>query len=183
MKRNVLIIGIAGVVLLGGAVGVSAISDEIKTETAVSFEKAKEIATKAVDGTFVEGIELEREHGELIYDVDLEYEGNVDDDAEVKIDSATGEIRKVDDDRNDDNNAITSNTAQGKVESSAKITSQEAIAIATKDTAGIVVEIEYDDDGYYEIEMNHSGSDVEMKVSATDGSILKKEIDDEDNDD
>lgn len=194
MKRNILLIGITTVVLLGGAVGVGAIANDSKAtaakEPVISIEKAKEIASKEAEGAKVESIELEREHGQLVYDVDLDYPGS-DDDVEVDVSAATGEVVKVDDDRDDqkdddrNNTAATSTTTKSGSEAptTKQITIEEAVGIATKDTPGKIVETEYDDDGYYEIEMKHDGNKIEFKISGKDGSILKKEVefDDDDN--
>ncbi|MDR4889516.1 PepSY domain-containing protein [Fredinandcohnia sp. QZ13] len=55
-----------------------------------------------------------------------------------------------------------------------EISKDQAISIGTKNIPGTITEIELDDDGYYEIE---------MKISAVDGTILKKEVDGRDDDD
>lgn len=170
MKKKLVVLGIVGAVVLGGAVGVGAIAKEAD----VSFSKAKEIATQEVKEAHVEGLELDRENGELVYEVELE--GTHDDDSEVVINATTGKVVRVDNDRNDDDDQITSETAAASV----KISKEQAISIATKDTPGKITEIELDDDGYYEIEMKHEGKEVDMEISAADGTILKKEIDDDD---
>ncbi|WP_010676508.1 PepSY domain-containing protein [Bacillus timonensis] len=167
MKKKLVILGIVGTVVLGGAVGVSAIAKEAQ----VPFTKAKEIATQEVNGAQVEELELDRENGELVYEVELT---GAHDDAEVVINATTGKVVKVDDDRDDER--ITSQASGATV----KISKEQAISIATKDTPGKITEIELDDDGYYEIEMKHEGKEVEMKISVVDGTILKKEIDDDD---
>ncbi|MEH7237146.1 PepSY domain-containing protein [Bacillus sp. JJ1562] len=173
MKKNLVVLGIVGAVVLGGAVGVGAFSKEAQ----IPFSKAQEIATQEVKGKQIEEVELEREHGELVYKV--EFEGAHDDDAEVRINATTGKVVKVEDDRDDDDDRVTTQVAA----TSAKISKEEAMAIATKDTPGKIVEFELDDDGYYEIEMKYEGKEVEMKISVVDGTILKKEIDDRDDND
>ncbi|MCC3355844.1 PepSY domain-containing protein [Bacillus sp. REN16] len=170
MKKKLVVLGIVGAVVLGGAVGVGAIAKE----TEVSFSKAKEIATQEVKGSHVKELELDRENGKLVYEVEVE--GTQDGDSEVVINATTGKVIRVEDDRDDDR--INSQTTEASV----KISIDQAISIATKDTPGKIVEIELDEDGYYEIEMKHDGKEVEMEVSAVDGTILKKEFDD-DNDD
>ena len=170
MKKKLVVLGIVGAVVLGGAVGVGAIAKEAE----VSFSKAKEIATQEVKGSHVKELELDRENGKLVYEVEVE--GTQDGDSEVVINATTGKVIRVEDDRDDDR--INSQTTEASV----KISIDQAISIATKDTPGKIVEIELDEDGYYEIEMKHDGKEVEMEVSAVDGTILKKEIDD-DNDD
>lgn len=199
MKKKLVVLGIVGTVVLGGAVGVGAFAKEAE----VPSKKAEEIAMQEVKGAHVKEIELERENGELIYEVELE--GTHDDDIEVDVNATTGKVVRVDDDRDDDDDAKAQNnvatetvvkvnddrdndddngTNSQKTVSSVKISKEQAISIATKDTPGKIVEIELDDDNHYEIEMIYEGKEVEMEISAVDGTILKKEIDDlDDNDD
>ncbi|MEH7382930.1 PepSY domain-containing protein [Bacillus sp. JJ1533] len=197
MKKKLVVLGIVGAVVLGGAVGVGAIAKEAE----ISHAKAIEIATQEVKGSQVEEIELERENGELVYEVELE--GKQDDDIEVKVNATTGKVVRVDDGHDDDNVAkVAVNTATVKevrnddrndddddqklsqtTAAAVKISKEQAISIATKDTPGKIVKIELDDDLYYEIEMIHEGKEAEFEISAVDGKILKKEIDDRDDDD
>jgi uncharacterized membrane protein YkoI len=198
MKKKLVVLGIVGTVVLGGAVGVGAFAKEAE----VPSKKAEEIAMQEVKGAHVKEIELERENGELIYEVELE--GTHDDDVEVDVNATTGKVVRVDDDRDDDDDAKEQNnvatetvvkvnddrddddnraTSQ-KAVSSVKISKEQAISIATKDTPGKIVEIELDDDNHYEIEMIYDGKEVEMEISAVNGNILEKEMDDlDDNDD
>lgn len=178
MKKKLVVLGIVGAVVLGGAVGVGAFAKEAD----VPSKQAEEIAMQEVKGSHVKKVELERENGELIYEVELE--GTYDDDVEVVVNATTGKVVRVDDDRDDDDDdRVTSKQAV----SSVKISKEQAISIATKDTPGKIVEIELDDDKHYEIEMIYEGKEVDMEISAVDGTIIEKEIDDrvddDDNDD
>jgi len=217
MKKKLVVLGIVGTVVLGGAVGVGAFAKEAE----VPSKQAEEIAIQEVKGSHVEEVELEHENGELVYEVELE--GTHDDDVEVNVNATTGEVVKVDDDRDDDNVKVQNNVTSGtvvkanddrdddddvkvknnvtsgtvvkvddndddrvssqKAISSVKISKEQAISIATKDTPGKIVEIELDDDNHYEIEMIYNGKEVEMEISAVNGSILEKEIDDSDDND
>jgi len=213
MKKKLVVLGIVGTVVLGGAVGVGAFAKEAE----VPSKKAEEIAMQEVKGANVKEVELEHQNGELIYEVELE--GTHDDDVEVDINATTGKVVKVDDNRDDDNVKVQNNVTSGtvvkadddddvnvknnvssekvvkvnadrdddrvtsqKAVSSVKISKKQAISIATKDTPGKIVEIELDDDNHYEIEMIFDGKEVEMEISAVDGTILEKEIDDLDDD-
>ncbi|MEK5441259.1 MULTISPECIES: PepSY domain-containing protein [unclassified Fredinandcohnia] len=213
MKKKLVVLGIVGTVVLGGAVGVGAFAKEAE----VPSKKAEEIAMQEVKGANVKEVELEHQNGELIYEVELE--GTHDDDVEVDINATTGKVVKVDDNRDDDNVKVQNNVTSGtvvkadddddvnvknnvssekvvkvnadrdddrvtsqKAVSSVKISKKQAISIATKDTPGKIVEIELDDDNHYEIEMIYDGKEVEMEISAADGTILEKEIDDLDDD-
>ena len=62
----------------------------------ISYERAKEIAIAKVGGGTVKEIELDRENGRLVYEVEVKYNGR---EYEIDIDAATGEIvkYKVDD--------------------------------------------------------------------------------------
>ncbi len=221
MKKKLVVLGIVGTVVLGGAVGVGAFAKEAE----VPSKKAEEIAMQEVKGANVKEVELEHQNGELIYEVELE--GTHDDDVEVDVNATTGKVVKVDDDRDDDNvkvqnNNVTSGTVakahddhdddddinvknnvssekvvkvnadrddddrviSQQAASSVKISKEQAISIATKDTPGKIVEIELDDDNHYEIEMIYDGKEVEMEISAINGKIIEKEIDDlDDNND
>ena len=184
MKKKIwLISGIAGVVLLGGAMGAAAIDNpETKTnagEKLIPIEEAEEITLKEVNGT-VESIELEREHGRLVYDVDVNSKDNHDD-IEVDVDAKTGAVVKVDDDQNDGSQkSVTQSTQQ----SQNIITKEEAISIATADIPGKAVKVDFDgDDGDYEIEIRDGRVEAEYEIDAYTGQILEKDIEDDDDDD
>lgn len=168
MKKKLVVLGIVGAVVLGGAAGVGAFAKE----ASVPFSKAEEIAIQEVKGSQVEEIELDRENGELIYEVELE---GTHDDIDVEVNATTGEVIKVDDDRDDDDARIASTK-------NVKISKEQAIQIAKKDTPGTITEIELDDDLHYDIEMKHEGKEIEFEISAVDGTILEKEIDDDHDD-
>jgi len=208
MKKNVLIIGVTGVVLLGGALGVGAFSDgtQEKASNLISTKKAEEIAVTEVEGT-VESVELEKDDGKLKYEVDL-HDQNGNDDIDVDIDASSGEVIKVDrddDDGDDDKkvqtetvsaqstqngkdddagNSVTNVNEQGANAQATKlrITKDEAIAIATKETPGKVVEVDYDD-GEYDIEIRTETHEIEYEIDARTGRIVEKEMDDLDDDD
>jgi uncharacterized membrane protein YkoI len=231
MKRSVLFASIAGLVLVGGALGVSAFSNNgevsevtaINDRTIITMEKAKEIAVQEVDG-IVKGVELEQEDSGLQYEVKIQ-DQKTNEDRKVQVDASTGNVTKVettdddskddngkkDDDRNkvnddnkvDDNNKVNddnkvddsnkvnddnkvddsnkvnsdSNSSAGK--NNQMITSEEAIAIATKDTQGRVVKVELDDN-HYEIEIKTGTYEIEYKIDSVTGAILEKEVDRED---
>jgi len=201
MKKNIMIIGVAGVVLLGGALGVGAFSENTqgKESELISMKKAEEIAVNEVGGV-VESIELEKDDGRLKYEIDLrDQKGN--DDNDVDIDARTGEIIKVDRDDDDDRNlrtedastqntnvsrddnkstdtSLQSNTKSANAQSiKQKMTKEEAIAITLKETPGKVIEVEYDD-GEYEIEIRTDTHEVDYEIDARTGGILEKDMDD-----
>lgn len=205
MKKNLLIIGVTGAVLLGGAVGVGAFSETTQEKEShfISMKKAEEIALTEVEGT-IESVELEKDDGKVKYEIDIrDQHGN--DDIDVEIDATTGKVIKVerdDDDKkvktetvsaesikNSHDDAVSSTLSdkvntQGTNTQSTKqrITKEEAIAIATKETPGKVVEVDYDD-GEYEIEIRTETYKIEFEIDASTGRIIQKDIDDLDDDD
>jgi len=60
-------------------------------EAKISYERAKEIALATVGGGTVKEIELDRENGRLVYEVEVKYNGR---EYEIDIDAITGEIVK-----------------------------------------------------------------------------------------
>ncbi|OLO37957.1 hypothetical protein BTR23_12405 [Alkalihalophilus pseudofirmus] len=65
-------------------------------ESIISIDKAKEIALNEVQG-IIDDIELERENGSLIYEIEIETDGHYgdDDEATVFIDALTGKVLYV----------------------------------------------------------------------------------------
>ncbi|WP_019155393.1 PepSY domain-containing protein [Robertmurraya massiliosenegalensis] len=187
MKKKIIVGSVVGVLLLGGALGVSAVSEPkvASSNDLITMDKAAEIATKKVDGV-VESINLEKEKGRLVYEVDFDGPyGDDDDDIEVYVDAVSGEVVKVkNDDKNVSGTVKQTKSEQGtqKTASSKIITQEEAIAIATKDTPGKVIEVEYDD-GEYEIEIHTDTHDVDFEIDARTGTILEKDVDRLDDDD
>ncbi|WP_121611109.1 PepSY domain-containing protein [Mesobacillus foraminis] len=182
MKRNILIAGVAGIVLLGGAVGAGAFDDRAentapaakKTENKISMEKAEEIAVKEAGGT-VEKVKYDKDDSRENYEVELRSEdGN--DDTDVKIDAVTGEVISIDRDDDDDDDANESNVQNTEV----KLSKDDVIAIAVKETPGTVTEFEFDrDDLVYELEVKTDKSQVDYEIDANTGKILEKDTDDD----
>lgn len=204
MKKNLLIIGVTGAVLLGGAVGVGAFSETTQEKEShfISMKKAEEIALTEVEGT-IESVELEKDDGKVKYEIDIrDQHGN--DDIDVEIDANTGKVIKVERDDDDkkvktetvsgqsiknsqDDDAVSSATIASTQDVNAqatkqRITKDEAIAIATKDIPGKVVDVDYDD-GEYEIEIRTETYKIEFEIDASTGRIIQKDIDDLDDDD
>jgi uncharacterized membrane protein YkoI len=72
-------------------------SSEDKDVTLISTEKAEEIALKEVKGT-VEEVELDRENGSHVYEIEIETgkrNGDDDDDVTVYVDAVTGKMLYV----------------------------------------------------------------------------------------
>ncbi|MBS4222988.1 PepSY domain-containing protein [Lederbergia citrea] len=173
MKKSVIIAGVAGMVILGGAVGAGAVSNSapnVEKSAAISEEKAKEIAIKETGATF-KSIELDKEDGRLIYEIDL-VNGN--EEVDVDIDATTGNVIKAERDLHDDDDESIIQSDSTPV----KFTEKEAVAIAIKDTPGTVTDTEFDaEDHSYEIEIKTAQAEVEIKVDANSGKIVEKELD------
>ena len=178
MKRKLLIGSIAGLFVLGGAMGAGAASKSAdvnsaeKTANIISTKDAEEIAINEFGGK-LKSIELEKDDGHFIYDIELLQKNG--EDIDLDLNAVSGKIIKIDrhDDDNDDeydrSNKIKNVT----------LTIDDAISTAIEDTPGKVVDAEYDEDGYYDIEMKIGQNEVEMKIDANSGKIIEKENDDD----
>ena len=110
MKKKLLIGTLGAALVFGGAFAVSATNnDDVSTtnktkveKTFLSTDEVEKIALQEVAGV-VEEIELERESGKAVYEVDIEKD---DIDYDLHIDAYSGEIYTIDRDDNDDD-AIT----------------------------------------------------------------------------
>jgi len=193
-KRNVVIAGVAGLVLLGGAFGVGAFSEPVNTKDTklISIEKAEEKALNEIDGT-IDNVELVKDDGQLKYEVEVR-DQNGNDDHEVEVDAKSGNVIEIDQDDDDDYESVPANMINNNAQQETKVanssgkktklTKEEAVAIATKATPGKVVEVEYDD-GEYEIEIHTDTHEVDYEIDARTGKILEKDMDrfDDDRDD
>jgi uncharacterized membrane protein YkoI len=135
---------------------------------AISTTEAIEIAEGEVGGN-VEGVDLEQESGQLVYEVEIN-------DTDVYVDAQDGTVVYVDHDDDDDDDR----DSEADVESGSdapEVSPEEAIAIAQDEVDGQVDDVELDREGgrlIYEIEVgNH-----DVEIDASDGSILKVEWDD-----
>ncbi len=195
MKRKTWIAVLAVMMILGAAGVVSAQT----SDTLIGKQKAREIALQQAQGT-VDDIDLERKQGKLVYEVEIEQSNRDDDDVEVKIDAATGQVLAVetDDDRTPSTKkaiqpaapqSVADTVAQTQKATDTKpavITKEQARQIAVDTVGGKVVEIERDrDDGIliYEVELRTSRGEVELDIDAISGKVLKIDYDDDDDDD
>ncbi|WP_026906744.1 PepSY domain-containing protein [Paucisalibacillus globulus] len=140
-----------------------------KKEGLISPEEAREIALSEHDG-YVESIELEREHGYVYYEVDIENP-----DLDVYIDASTGEVLHVDWDDDDDRFENNNNQNLENI-----MSVEEAKGIAVAEVGGKVIEIELDeDDGRYEydLELRTDRGEAEITIDAVTGEVLELEID------
>ncbi len=189
-KRNMMIGAVAAALTLGGtaafagAAGTSggAAGSPSASKTVIAQSEAQKIALKAQKGT-VDEIELKTKNGKTYYEVDIDRpEGDVD----VWIDAYTGSVLKVeqDDDRSDDRSGTAANA--GQKAPTVKISASEAASIAIKEAGGGKVhdnDLDEEDGIYvYEIEVKTSKGEVDIKIDANTGKVLKSEVDDDDHD-
>ncbi|ADC50303.1 MULTISPECIES: PepSY domain-containing protein [Alkalihalophilus] len=171
----------------GAAVGVSAsdagkfvsyentVATNTETVTEKDDNQAKDQITKeeavkaaqAILGGSVKEVELDREEGKLIYEVELYFNGN---DYDFDIDAITGDVLSIDDDllKTPVKNQMKVNVGEAKRE-----------ALSLFDKAGIKdVELEMKDGRFvYEIEVKVAGEDGDVYIDATTGEVLYIEED------
>ncbi|WP_227396018.1 PepSY domain-containing protein [Jeotgalibacillus aurantiacus] len=121
MNKKVIIGTVASTVILGGALGAGAMTDQFRTvgivnpepaneSDLISVDEAKEKALAEYEGV-VESVELEKQFRGYLYEIDID---NGEIDYDLDMDASTGEILKAkeerdddDDDRDDDNSQNT----------------------------------------------------------------------------
>jgi uncharacterized membrane protein YkoI len=160
--------------------------NNLKKEAKLSSNEAEAIAVKAVPGT-VKDSELEDEDGTVVYGVEVHTaDGKVKD---VKVDAKTGKVVKVDQDGQDENGSSEHADAPDKdninnLKKEAKLSSNEAKAIAVKKVPGTVKDAELEDeDGtvVYGVEVHTADSKVkDVKVDAQTGKVVKVDQDGQD---
>ena len=135
-------------------------------QSRLSEEEVVTIAKEVLDGT-VDDIELDREDGRLVYEVELEFTGE---DYDFDIDAHTGEIINID-----------GNLLKTPIAEEMDITIQRAqqLALDHLGTGKIKdIELEKINGRYiYELEVKIAGEDGDVSVDATNGDILYVEDD------
>jgi uncharacterized membrane protein YkoI len=191
MKKKgwIMTIAIASLIVgSGSAIAANAVTSNI------GKEKAKEIALKEVPGT-VTDIELEREQGNLVYEVEITKKDRLGE-VDVYIAADSGKVLSTvndDDDEHDrkaagKDSTISSATPSASVASGTKnaITPEQAGKVALTAVKGEVLKVESDwDDGIqqYEVKIKTSEGIAEVDIAAVGGSILSIDYDDDDHDD
>lgn len=183
MKHKLIIGSIAATVLLGGAMAANAAKNNQpekivqKAETGdgmISLAEAKAVALKQHDG-IVEAIELEDRSGKAYYEVEIE---KGDKDFDIRIDAKSGEVL-ASKDRDDDHDQADDQELPS-TQNKNLLSAQEAKKIAEDKIKGKVMEIDLEDeDGQpaFEVELKTNTGEVELKIDAITGKILKEEHD------
>lgn len=171
--------------------------EKFKNTASLSKDKAVEIAKANYDGELYK-IQLDNEHGRLIYDVELRAALEK---AEFEIDAETGEILSFEteplkgngsqssaasDQKNDlqkttiqkpSKSSSTQNTIVHKpVNGEVGISLDQAKEIALSKASGTVVKAKYDqDDNVYEIEIVNGKMEYEFEIHPQTGAIISYE--------
>ncbi|KAF0817917.1 hypothetical protein KIS4809_3101 [Bacillus sp. ZZV12-4809] len=173
MNKKFAVISMAGAILLGGAVAAGAADTNGKeaVQDVISIEEAKKIALSEAEGK-VESIELEREKGKQVYEIDVD---NGKEDFDIKINALDGEVISVKKEQDDDDQS------EKEINAENIISEQKAVEIAEQEVNGTMKEIELDeDDGQilYEVELKTNKGEADVDIDAESGKVLKVELDD-----
>ncbi|MGI8641157.1 MAG: PepSY domain-containing protein [Pyrinomonadaceae bacterium] len=191
LKRNIaILIGLLVTLALGGAViaknKTNSIAENLSPQTRVTKEQARKIALEKVNGEIVEE-EFEKENGKMVYGFEIkEASGKV---MEVKIDAETGKIISVGqddedsdkngDDDDDDEDGEENKTHQAELARQAKITMEQARAIASGKVQGQFLEEELENENgrlLYSFDIrNAEGKVTEVEIDAKTGEIVNVE--------
>ncbi|MFG6148106.1 PepSY domain-containing protein [Halobacillus sp. B23F22_1] len=175
MKRKLFIFGIVAFVVMGGAIGVGALSDaEAATNemnTTLSTSDAEEIAKTEVPGEVVK-VEKDEDDGVIYYEIDIRNEKGYVTDLEVHAE--TGEVTEIE----RDVEAIENNKSHKEDQKKVSIDRDQAISIAEEEAKGKLVDLEWDD-SHYELEFEDGNVEYEVKVHGETGEIIEFEKDDD----
>lgn len=184
MKRKI-IAGVASLLLVGGAVGAAAAAGTANgsmkdpshgSQQLLTSKQAEEIALRQVNGD-VRSVELKKENGRMLFEVEIRTAGSQDDD-EVTLDAVSGKVLKVERDEDNDAN-VRENVRRQTQNRQAAISKEQAVAIALQETPGKITEID-SNKNVYEIEIRNGNREVEYKIDKYTGKIVEKEADDAD---
>lgn len=176
------------------------------TQAKITMEQARETASKRVAGK-IEGEELEKEAGKLIYSFDIRNEaGTI---SEVWVDAQSGEVMKVEeenaaqeasekrqdkmksrrqkDDDDDEESEASKKANFEKYSRQAKITMEQAMEIALKRIPGTITDRDLEKERgklMYSFDIRDaSGKVFDVEIDAKTGKVLKAVEDTEDEDD
>lgn len=153
-----------------------------KKDNILTNEEITEKALTEVDGTVTE-VELERELTRTIYEVEIVKDGF---EYDLDMDAVTGKVLKNDKSTDDDDKDDLDDNSSKIDSSKVAITREVAIETALKEASGTVTDIELESDDaqvFYEIEVEDGTKEVDVKIDATTGAVLKVDKDDDDEDD
>ena len=135
----------------------------------ITFEEAMKIALERIGGGIVWDVELEQERVGLVYEVEIRKDGIKYD---VYINAMTKEVLRV-----QEEGRYNANNRMPPCFTTAKITVEQAKAIALRRTGGTIVEeVEFERKGnqlLYEIEVRVNRRDVEVIIDAVTGRVSR----------
>lgn len=188
MKKLLYIPVTVGVLAFGGiALANSQTSTEVKnnsgkvlTETLVGVEEISAKALEQANGNITD-IELDMDNKKARYEVEVDFDGY---EYEFDFNAYTGEVIEETREKKDDDDDAKESTET--IATEGLISSDKAIAVALEQVNGTFDGFELKTKNgfaYYEIEVQDGTIEHEIEVNAKDGSILKIESDEEDDDD
>lgn len=175
---------------------------EMVKQAKITMEQAKATALQKVPGEIIQG-ELEMEEGKLVYSFDIKVaDGKI---MEVWIDAKDGKVLRASEDTedDDDDNAMGGNSKMddddedespeakraniAKYSKDAKITMEQAKAIALKRIPGVITDEDLEKERgrlQYAFDIKSADGKVyDVEIDAKTGKILKAVLDTEDDDD
>jgi len=185
MKRRhavlVIVLVGAGLALCIGAVATQQLAESEKTVSIGEVPEAVGTALLAQGGTISE-IEMENEDGQDVYEAEMTIDGK---EVEVKVAANGTVLGKEADDEDKDDDADDEEEDEGEEQVSLAEVPGAVQATLVKEAAGAEIkEIEKEDENgrdVYSADVILNGQEVEIKV-APDGTLLGKEVDDEEED-
>lgn len=202
-SKKLIVIGILSFLLLFASASVFAqekTNSKLAKQARITMEQARETALKRAPGKIEEG-ELEKENGKLVYSFDIRTsDGMI---TEVQVDAKNGEVvsvekedaakeaaeKKQDSQKDDDDEEsdASQKANQAKYAKQAKITMDEAKAIALKEKSGTITDQELEKKKgriLYSFDVRTSDGKVfDIEVDAKTGKVLKVVEDKEDEQD
>lgn len=183
LKKHWKLICLIAVVCLALCIGAVATRQAINGETEVSIDKVPAAARATIEaeakGGTIEEIEMETENGQTVYEADVIIDGQEVDIQVAPDGTLLGKETEDDEDDDDEGDEDEEEVSLDDVPAAVKAT-------ILKEAAGAEIEevVKETEDGQtiYEAEVIISGHETDIKV-AVDGTLLGKEMEDEDSED
>ena len=143
----------------------------VDKETAVAAALADLGATEA-DARVTE-VELDYEHGTMVYEIEIRLDGN---EYDYEIDAVSGNVIRASADSDRNENSLTP-PAEVITEAEAKKAALEDASVSADDVLSFRTKLDLDDGSYhYDVEFKTADAKYEYEVDAESGKILDKEI-------
>jgi uncharacterized membrane protein YkoI len=186
LKKHWKLIGmmvVAGIALCLVALATTTLTEEGEKEISIAElpEAVKATILAEADGGTIEEIEMETENGETVYEAEVIIDGQ-EVDIEVAADGTL--LEKETEDEDDDDDEDDDEDEDEEQVSMDQVPAVVRATILAQAGNGTIEEIDLEnEDGQttYEADVTIDGQEVEIKVAA-DGTLLGKEIDEDDDD-